>query len=63
MRFFKVVDYAVPDQVGHDGRERAVYAERLNVQVLTLSLSSGVNKHTLAVIPPMQSGESHNEVL
>jgi hypothetical protein len=44
MRFFKVVDYAVPDPVGHDGRERACYTGLLNVQVLTLSLSGGVNK-------------------
>ena len=40
MSFFKVVDYAVPDQVGHDGRERACYTKLLNVQVLTLSLSA-----------------------
>ena len=47
MRFFKVVDYAVPDRVGHDGRGRACYTELLNVQVLTLASSSCVNKHTL----------------
>ena len=43
MRFF-IVDYAMPDQVGHDGRERACYTELLNVQVLILSLSSCTNK-------------------
>ena len=47
MRFFKVVDYAMPDQVGHDGRERACYTELLNLQVLALASSSCLNKHTL----------------
>jgi hypothetical protein len=47
IRFFIVVDYAVPDQVGHDGRERACYTELLNVQVLALASSSCLNKHTL----------------
>jgi hypothetical protein len=47
MRFFKILDYAMPDPIGHDGRKRACYTELLNVQVLILSLSSGVNKHTL----------------
>ena len=47
IKLFKTSKNAVPDQVGHDGRERACYTELLNVQVLALASSSCLNKHTL----------------
>jgi hypothetical protein len=39
VRADRVVLFEMPDQVGHDGRERAIYIWLLIVLVLTLALS------------------------